>query len=125
MYLYYVMVPANIYVGRNFDFRCAQVPVLAQDEWGAQRLVNLNQKRVVEYLSKRKVGRTGNLRYLIPHRQPEKNVFFKSNYYVRTREPGFCWNSEVLCPDDLFHRVDYFRTKKTLKINIKFYMDEK
>jgi hypothetical protein len=125
MYLYYVMVPANVYSGRYYDHRCAPVPVMAQDVSGAQRLVNFHQGEVIKYLAKRKVGSDRNFRYLIPHRDPHNHVFFKPSYYVRERQPGLSWNSEILCPDGKFHRVNYDKTKKTLKINVMIYKDPK
>ena len=75
-----VQVPANVYDGKYYDYRTARVMVLAANEKEAIDIVNANKDDVVKYLAKRRMssGRT-----IIPARNPEKNVFFRNDYFVK------------------------------------------
>lgn len=119
MNLYRVSIPANVYVGRNFDFRAAPIKVLAQDEKGAFRLINNHKNAVIGYLGDVKitVGYKRH-RYLIPHRchgGPSKNIFFQRTYRI---EPHSFVSSKVLCPDGLFHMVYYDKTDEKIVLKI-------
>ena len=105
------MVPANIFTGRNFDYRTTPIPVLATSQWDAINAVNRNKVAVLEYLHEKKVQTGRSIRYLIPHRVPaSENVVFMNTYYVRS-EKMECEHYNVLCPDGKFHRVN-FKTYK-------------
>jgi len=120
MLIHRVMVPANVYNGRNFDFRCTPVPVLASDEWSAIRNVNRNKDAVLEYLHEKKVQTGRTYRYLIPHREPpNKNVFFQNVYYV-PQTMDHCLQYRVLCPDGKFHRVN-LRTYKNGTFSLRVF----
>jgi hypothetical protein len=103
--LFRVSIPANTYDGRYYDYGRACVNVIAQNEAEATTILNLNKKLVLEYLHNR---RTHTKRYLIPHRQsPERNVFFREEYYVEKGYGRFgLVNTVALFRDGLLRYVD-------------------
>lgn len=82
MKLFLVLVNANVYDGKYYDYRAARVPVVAESKEEARKLVDRSRLEVLNFIHRQK---TESGRWLIPHREaPSKNVFFRKdgNYTV-------------------------------------------
>lgn len=83
--MFIVHVPANVYAGKYYDFRTAEIKVMAKDEDEASSLVNKHKDDVLRMLKAKRVAPSG--RPLLPAREEaSKNVFFKKDYYVKPIE---------------------------------------
>lgn len=110
--LYYVMVPANVFSGRYYEYKAAQVKVLASSKEEAIQLINDNKDDVVRFLGTRRVQPSG--KPLLPPKEvAKKNVFFKDTYYVR--ELGGTSSNDVLTRHGGFKQV---RISKPIKESV-------
>lgn len=75
-FIFTVMVRANVWAGRYYDYSAAAVKVVANDEQEAIDIVIKHPKSAMQLLHSLKVRSGNSYRYLIPHRpDPSKNVF--------------------------------------------------
>ncbi len=82
MKLFMVLVNANVYAGKYYDYRAAKVPVVAPTKAAARKIIDRSRLEVLSYIHRLK---TEGGRWLIPHREAaNKNVFFRTdgNYTV-------------------------------------------
>lgn len=85
-YVWNVYVKANVYDGKYYDYRVADVRVVAPTGEEAIALVKKHKAAALEQLHGRKirVGRAEATKYLIPHSEPaEKNVFLDKPMTVK------------------------------------------
>lgn len=68
-----VIVPANIYDGKYYDYRYARVPAYAASEQEAVELVKSQPEAVLQYLDQKRAA-GGKRRYIAS--PIERNVFF-------------------------------------------------